>query len=557
MKKIVRNISKKLGYREAPFTPGSFQEALDKHEKQLNIARQAGNRASEGEAYFNLGQAGDRSREGKAYFNLGITYKYHGDLPKAIECYEKSLNIYRQTGDRGGEGKAYCNLGITYESHGDFPKAIECYEKSLKIYRQAGDRGGEGDVYFNLGNAYDSQGDFPKAIECFEKSLIISREAGNRATEERAFLKLEDAYTSRRDFPKAIECFRKGMNIAREAGSRSGVSWPLALGDVSKAADYREGHLKIVKEVGSLTGPYNIHVTPPEINLRGARAWEAYNKALAEGKTRVKRIPIMLIGQERSGKTSLKKSLQGLRFNPDEESTTGIDIDPSYFKVTNEIWKTGKKDQATNKKDRASSFEHHVARVVVENLKEKQLTSDSKNVDKLKDLETSLTVSTEVQIGSGSNEILQDRQGLSTAIIHDQVGSSVYYYSTTQSETEEEYPDSLNSSGAKLVGGGNRVSQTTENYLAQTKARHNTVSSEKIPEEIETLIKKLRDEVDKMESEDDIYSVLWDFAGESVYYETHQLFLTPKAIYLLVYDLSRDPEESAQPVKKARSLRED
>ncbi|XP_015755712.1 PREDICTED: uncharacterized protein LOC107335204 [Acropora digitifera] len=258
----------------------------------------------------------------------------------------------------------------------------------------------------------------------------------------------------------------------------------------------------------------------------------------------------MLIGQERSGKTSLKKSLQGLRFNPDEDSTTGIDIDPSDFKVTTEIWKTGKTDQAANKKGMASSFEHHVACLVVENLKEKQFSSELKNVDKLKDLESSLTVSTEVQIGSESNEIFQDRQGLSTAIVYDQVRTSAYSYSTTQSEKEEDDADSLNSSGATHVGGGSRVFQTTESYLAQTKSRDNTVSSEKIPEEIETLIKKLRDEIDKMESEDDIYSVLWDFAGESVYYETHQLFLTPKAIYLLVYDLSRDPEESAQPVKK-------
>ena len=71
-----------------------------------------------------------------------------------------------------------------------------------------------------------------------------------------------------------------------------------------------------------------------------------------------------------------------------------------------------------------------------------------------------------------------------------------------------------------------------------------------IPKEIETLIKKVRDKVDKVDNEDDIYSVLWDFGGESVYYETHQLFLTSRAIYLLVYDLSRDSVESAQPLKK-------
>ena len=71
-----------------------------------------------------------------------------------------------------------------------------------------------------------------------------------------------------------------------------------------------------------------------------------------------------------------------------------------------------------------------------------------------------------------------------------------------------------------------------------------------IPKEIETLIRELGDRVDKMESEDYLYSVLWNFAGESVYYETHQLFLTSRAVYLLVYDVSRDPEEIAQPVKK-------
>ncbi|XP_068724936.1 uncharacterized protein [Montipora capricornis] len=291
-------------------------------------------------------------------------------------------------------------------------------------------------------------------------------------------------------------------------------------------------------------------VTPPEINLRGPMALEAYNRALTEGKTRVRRIPIMLIGQDRTGKTSLKKSLQGLRFNPDEDNTVGIDVDPSYFKVTTEIWKIGEKDQAANKEEMAASFEHHVARVVVENLRKQELTSEVKTMNKLKDLESSPTISTEAaQIVSESNEIPEDHQGLSTAIIHDQVGSSADSFLTTGIETED-YAGSSKSSGAAHVVGGSRIFQTTENYPALTTARDNTVSSGMIPKEIETLIKKLRDKVDKVDSEDDIYSVLWDFAGQSVYYETHQLFLTSRAIYLLIYDLSRDPSESAQPVKR-------
>ena len=45
------------------------------------------------------------------------------------------------------------------------------------------------------------------------------------------------------------------------------------------------------------------------------------------------------------------------------------------------------------------------------------------------------------------------------------------------------------------LGSGIRTSPSTENYPAQTKVRDDTVSSAMIPEEIETLIKKLRDEV--------------------------------------------------------------
>ena len=37
----------------------------------------------------------------------------------------------------------------------------------------------------------------------------------------------------------------------------------------------------------------------------------------------------MIIGQDRAGKTSLKKSLLGQPFDPDEQSTDGIEVDPS------------------------------------------------------------------------------------------------------------------------------------------------------------------------------------------------------------------------------------
>ena len=238
----------------------------------------------------------------------------------------------------------------------------------------------------------------------------------------------------------------------------------------------------------------------------------------------------MFIGQDRSGKTSLKKSLQGLRFNPKEDGTVGIDVDPSHFKVTTEIWKAGNKDQAATKEEMAISFEHRVARVVVENLREQELTSEAKIADKAKVLETSPAISTEAHSLCESNEILEDPTELSPAINHGQVGLSVDSFSTTQIETVEDYADSSNLYGVAHADGGSQVFQITYNNQTETEARDND-SSDMLPKEIETLIRELGNRVDKLESEDYLYSVLWDFAGESVYYETHQLFLTSRAVY--------------------------
>lgn len=47
----------------------------------------------------------------------------------------------------------------------------------------------------------------------------------------------------------------------------------------------------------------------------------------------VYRARVMIVGQERAGKTSLKKSLLGKEFNPKEESTVGIEVNPSKCEV--------------------------------------------------------------------------------------------------------------------------------------------------------------------------------------------------------------------------------
>ena len=75
----------------------------------------------------------------------------------------------------------------------------------------------------------------------------------------------------------------------------------------------------------------------------------------------------MLIGQDRAGKTSLKKSFLGLPFDPKEKSTDGIDVNPSKFEFQVDQVKNWK---PTDEKLGVSQFLNQLARKVAAELQE-------------------------------------------------------------------------------------------------------------------------------------------------------------------------------------------
>ena len=74
----------------------------------------------------------------------------------------------------------------------------------------------------------------------------------------------------------------------------------------------------------------------------------------------------MLIGQDRAGKTSLKKSLIGLQFNRKEKSTDGIEVDPSKFQL--DLDKVRNWQPIDKRKQGLLGCSRDVAQVVVEKM---------------------------------------------------------------------------------------------------------------------------------------------------------------------------------------------
>ena len=222
---------------------------------------------------------------------------------------------------------------------------------------------------------------------------------------------------------------------------------------------------------------------PAEVLARGPLHWEGYEKGLAGGSTRVIRFPIMVIGQYRSGKTSLIKSLKGEKFNPFGDPTDRIE---------RHLWSIEDKTELDSShlyKDRVGK---EVASILTnEENEESNQMIDPKSSDQWKNT------------GIGPHPTEADDTDLKRVI-------------QGQSPTPEE-------------------------------RKKERVAEQTLPEKIKASTKKRLEQPEDEDSEK-ICAVVWDFGGQSVFYATHPIFLSPRAIFLLVNNLSWNPEERASPV---------
>ena len=62
-----------------------------------------------------------------------------GRYDEAIEYHKKNLEIALQTGDISGQGRAYSGMGISLMNLGRVQEAIEMHKKHLEICLQSGE----------------------------------------------------------------------------------------------------------------------------------------------------------------------------------------------------------------------------------------------------------------------------------------------------------------------------------------------------------------------------------------------------------------------------------
>ena len=280
-----------------------------------------------------------------------------------------------------------------------------------------------------------------------------------------------------------------------------------------------------------------IFTVPFEILARGPEALRAYQKALKDGKTYDRRVPIMIVGQDRSGKTSLKKSLKGELFNPDEDSTIGIEVDPSLCQVTTEVWKARENLESPDEVAIDDKFEHHAARLIQRDLMEQQSREESQKRKHSSDEQKRHSE-------RERKDPKQRRESIRQTQVSHTRKDTLNTVSTVNKPSNEKV---VKSSAKKIPDVASNESGSSKTPAAPEHKGSSLEEASTLPEEIQKLLPA---KFKAMEDDDTIEFVLWDFAGQSVFYTTHVLFLSQIAMYILTHDLSKELDAKAVPLVK-------
>ena len=73
---------------------------------------------------------------------MGNAYLSLGEYQKAIQYYEKGLELSTAIGDQSGIASNNGNFGSAYLNLGEYQKAIQYYEKGLELSTAIGDQSG-------------------------------------------------------------------------------------------------------------------------------------------------------------------------------------------------------------------------------------------------------------------------------------------------------------------------------------------------------------------------------------------------------------------------------
>lgn len=161
------------------------------------------------------------------------------EFPIAEKHAQVAIDVFYEIGDQHGEADAVHRLGLIEMQRGNMDRAHELFDRSLELDRAAGERTFfRGEYERHVGFVLMHRGDVEVAIPFFQRSLAYRREAGAIDASLFAASTLGSALVEVGRLEEARTYLRYGMMVAERIGSPVGT---VRIGLVEGRLHAREG----------------------------------------------------------------------------------------------------------------------------------------------------------------------------------------------------------------------------------------------------------------------------------------------------------------------------
>jgi tetratricopeptide (TPR) repeat protein len=177
------------------------------------------------EALAFAGLIHDVSSIGKANMVLGAGYYAQSNYVKALKACEKAEEVFRETGNKADLGVVLNTMGVIYKNWGDYQKAIDYYQKNLNLQESIGDTIQMGRAYANIGNVYFYVGiDLDKALYNYDKSMKFFEIKKQFNLHAQQLNSMGLVYKEKKDYGEALIYFKRALKSFKEQNYKPGIA---------------------------------------------------------------------------------------------------------------------------------------------------------------------------------------------------------------------------------------------------------------------------------------------------------------------------------------------
>jgi two-component system, sensor histidine kinase and response regulator len=215
---------------DAMRSQGKTQEALLQYFESLRISSGLTNRKEEIRSFIQIGlilqdqqnfnkalsyfhhalASAERSNDtlslANAALHVGNAHIYQKHYDEALPHYLRVVELRMALNDQVGMAFAYNNIGFVYKGKGELPKALDFYQRAMLVMKEveSSQKVDLSAVLDNIGDVYALTGDTRKALDHYQQSLNYARKQGSSMRLMEVYTDLSDTYFKLKDYNQAF-----------------------------------------------------------------------------------------------------------------------------------------------------------------------------------------------------------------------------------------------------------------------------------------------------------------------------------------------------------------